>query len=65
MNAKYVVRFVTLTILFGCVLMGAAGTVRYWQAWAFLALMGSGSLGSAIYLQRRDPALLERRMRSC
>ncbi len=63
MNAKYVVRFVTLTIVFGGILMSAAGTIRYWQAWAFLALMGSGSLGSAIYLQRRDPMLLERRMR--
>ncbi len=63
MIARYVVRFLTLIILFSCILMGAAGTIRYWQAWAFLVLMGSGSLASVIYLQRRDPALLERRLR--
>ena len=63
MKARMVVRFVTLTILFGCILMGTAGTVRFWQAWAFLALLGGGSAALAVYLVRRDPALLERRMR--
>jgi protein-S-isoprenylcysteine O-methyltransferase Ste14 len=63
MRIKVVVRFVTLMIAFGCILMGAAGTIRYWQAWTFLALMGGVSLASMIYLQRTDPALLERRLR--
>jgi protein-S-isoprenylcysteine O-methyltransferase Ste14 len=63
MHARYVVRFVILMILFGCLLMGAAGTIRYWQAWAFLAVMGSGALGSVMDLQHRDPALLQRRLR--
>ncbi|HTV14335.1 MAG TPA: isoprenylcysteine carboxylmethyltransferase family protein [Acidobacteriaceae bacterium] len=58
-----IVRFVVLLTVFGCLLMGAAGTIRYWQAWAFLALMGGGSLAMVIYLARRDPALLERRLR--
>lgn len=63
MKARDVVRFVIVMVLLGCLLMGAAGTIRYWQAWAFLALMGSGSLASLVYLRRRDPALLERRLR--
>jgi protein-S-isoprenylcysteine O-methyltransferase Ste14 len=63
MQARMVVRFVSLLSVFGCILMGGAGTVRFWQAWAFLALMGGGSLAMVIYLARRDPALLERRLR--
>lgn len=40
-----------------------AGTFAYWQAWSFLAIMAvTGSLTSA-YFWRRDPKLLERRMR--
>lgn len=63
MHTKVVVRFVMLVIVFGCLLMGAAGTMRYWQAWVFVALMAGGSLGSMIDLQLHDPALLERRLR--
>ncbi|HTW49248.1 MAG TPA: isoprenylcysteine carboxylmethyltransferase family protein [Acidobacteriaceae bacterium] len=63
MKAQIVVRFVVMLALLGCILMGAAGTVRFWQAWAFLALMGGGSIAMVVYLALRDPALLERRMR--
>jgi protein-S-isoprenylcysteine O-methyltransferase Ste14 len=63
MKARTIVRFVVLLSLFGCLLMGGAGTIHFWQAWAFLALMGGGSLAMVIWLGRRDPALLERRMR--
>jgi protein-S-isoprenylcysteine O-methyltransferase Ste14 len=63
MKAQMVVRFVVLMSLFGGILMGSAGTIRFWQAWAFLALMGGGSLAMVVYLARRDPALLERRLR--
>jgi protein-S-isoprenylcysteine O-methyltransferase Ste14 len=47
-----------------CLLMFLpAGTFDYWQAWVLLAIMAvTGSLTSA-YFWRRDPKLLERRMR--
>lgn len=49
--------------IMGAMLFLAAGTLRYWEAWAYLAVFfGSGALGTA-YLIRRDPALLERRLR--
>lgn len=40
-----------------------ANSLRYWQAWAMLAVMAIGEVGTAWYLARRDPALLERRLR--
>jgi protein-S-isoprenylcysteine O-methyltransferase Ste14 len=40
-----------------------AGTLRYWQAWVFLATYFLASLAITLYLMKHDPALLERRMR--
>ena len=40
-----------------------AGTITYWQAWVFLAVYGVCSLAITLYLMKRDPGLLERRLR--
>jgi protein-S-isoprenylcysteine O-methyltransferase Ste14 len=52
-----------LTALLGLVLFGCAGTLRYWEGWAYLAIFGGQSALVTLYLLKRDPALLERRMR--
>jgi len=39
-----------------------AGTVRYWQAWVYLAIFFGASTLTTLYLMKEDPALLERRM---
>ena len=53
--------FVVLAM--AALLFGAAGTPRYWQAWLFLATYFAASLALTLYLIKKDPALLERRMR--
>ncbi|HTR52677.1 MAG TPA: isoprenylcysteine carboxylmethyltransferase family protein [Kofleriaceae bacterium] len=40
-----------------------SGTIDYWQAWVGLGVFGSTSTAITIYLARRDPALLARRVR--
>ncbi|SPM31247.1 methyltransferase family protein [Mycobacterium terramassiliense] len=50
------------TIAVGLILFGPAGTLHYWQAWAFLAVFTAASLGPTIYLARNNPAALQRRM---
>lgn len=40
-----------------------AGTLNYWQGWAFLLVYVAPGLAIVLYLLQRDPALLERRMR--
>src|SRR5262249_5695450 len=51
-----------LAAVMGLLLFVPAGTVHYWQAWVYLSnFMGASALTS-LYLLRRDPALLERRM---
>ena len=43
-------------------LFGAAGTLDYWQAWLYLAVYFACSIAISVYLIRKDPALLARRM---
>ena len=41
-----------------------AGTLAYWQGWAFIAVFSISTNIIGVYLALRDPALLERRMRA-
>jgi protein-S-isoprenylcysteine O-methyltransferase Ste14 len=41
----------------------AAGTLDYWQAWTFLAVYFGSSVAITLYLVKKDPNLLQRRMR--
>jgi protein-S-isoprenylcysteine O-methyltransferase Ste14 len=47
----------------GLVLFLTAGTVHYWQGWVYLAVFFGASLWITIYLMKKDPALLERRLK--
>jgi protein-S-isoprenylcysteine O-methyltransferase Ste14 len=49
---------------FGALLFLPAGTFHYWQAWVFLAVFTAVSLFPTVYLLRKDPAIVERRMRA-
>jgi protein-S-isoprenylcysteine O-methyltransferase Ste14 len=40
-----------------------AWTLDYWQAWTFLAVYFAASLAITFYLMKKDPGLLQRRMR--
>jgi len=52
-----------LAVVMGLLLFGFAGTLRYWHAWIYLLLFFGLSGAITLDLIRRDPALLERRMR--
>ena len=54
---------VVLAVLMGLLLFISAGTIRYPQAWIYLALFIGLSAALTRDLLVRDPALLERRMR--
>lgn len=48
---------------FALLLFWPAGTLDYWQAWLFLAVFTAATLLPSIYLARRHPDVLQRRMR--
>ena len=57
--------FAGLAILFvvmASLLFIAAGTFHYWQGWLFLAVYFAPSFAITVYLMKKDPALLARRM---
>lgn len=49
-------------LLIGGILFAFAGSVRYWQAWLFLAALAIPLVMTLTFLLRKDPALLEKRM---
>jgi protein-S-isoprenylcysteine O-methyltransferase Ste14 len=57
------VSLVILAGVMGLLVFGAAGTVAYWQGWLYLVVFFGVSVLTTLDLLRRDPALLERRMR--
>ena len=51
-----------LLLVMGALLFVPAGTLNYWQAGAFLAVFGASALAITLYLMKKDPKLLERRV---
>jgi len=54
------------TVIIGLIVLGVlifvpAGTLAYWQGWAFIAVFAISTNIIGVYLARNDPVLLERR----
>jgi protein-S-isoprenylcysteine O-methyltransferase Ste14 len=64
LNTKALVRLLVFTIVLAALLFLPAGTIHYWQAWAFLAVFVGLVLGLTVDMMKKDPKLLERRLRS-
>jgi protein-S-isoprenylcysteine O-methyltransferase Ste14 len=66
MNRLYLKASAGLLLLFlamAAMLFIPAGTLDYWQAWVFLAVYFASSLALSLYLMKKDPELLRRRVR--
>jgi protein-S-isoprenylcysteine O-methyltransferase Ste14 len=62
LNIKAFVGLLFLLLTMAALLFIPALTLDYWQAWTFLAVYFGWSLAITLYLMRRDPTLLQRRM---
>jgi len=60
--ARAWIAVVVLVVVMGVILFVAAGSARYWEAWAYLAIFGGAAALLTLQLLERDRALLERRM---
>ena len=63
LRTKTLLSLVALTVAMGLLLFVPAGTLKYREAWVYLAIFIGASLLISLYLLRKDPALLQRRMR--
>lgn len=61
--AKAWLSVIALAAIMGLLLFGLAGTLRYWHAWTYMAIFFGLTILTTADLLKRDPALLERRMR--
>jgi|SRR5208282_659259 len=61
---KLCIILVTEVLFFSALLFGAAGTIRWPAAWAYLILFIVGAFSITSWLGRRDPALLAERLKS-
>jgi protein-S-isoprenylcysteine O-methyltransferase Ste14 len=61
-RAKAWLALAAVVVVMGLLLFVPAGTVHYWQAWVYLSIFTGASALSTLYLMRKDPAFLERRM---
>jgi hypothetical protein len=64
LNAQVWSRSFYFAIILALLLFIPVGAIRYWQAWVYLMLFFGASSGITIYLMKKDPALLLRRMRA-
>jgi protein-S-isoprenylcysteine O-methyltransferase Ste14 len=62
--SRTLVRFLAGLFLVGCMLFLPAGTLRYWEAWLYMALLfvPVAVVGGVLFI--KDPELLERRLRT-
>jgi protein-S-isoprenylcysteine O-methyltransferase Ste14 len=63
LEAKAWLALAVVTGVMALLLFVPVGTLHYWQAWVYLAIFAGVSALTTLDLIRKDPALLERRMR--
>ena len=63
LNVKALGGLAVLPLVMAALLFVSAGSLDYWQAWTFLAVYFVSSLAITLYLMKKDPALLQRRMK--
>ena len=62
LNARAWLALAILAVVMGLLLFVPAGTVDYWQAWVYLSIFTGASVLTTLYVMKKDPALLQRRM---
>ncbi len=62
LNVKAWISLIALAVAMGTLLFIPAWTIHYWQAWVYLSIFMGASLLITLYLMKKDPALLKRRM---
>ncbi len=63
LKKKVFFRFIMVPIFMGLMLFLPAGSFNYWQAWIYCAVLVIPVFFVIFYFLKKDPELLERRMR--
>lgn len=60
---KVLIRFVLAIVLTGLIVFLPAGSIKFWEAWVYMGILFTPMIFVLIYLLKKDPELLERRMK--
>ncbi len=60
---KVLIRFVLAIIILSLNFFLPAGTIEFWEAWVYMGILFTPMIFVLIYLLKKDPELLERRMK--
>jgi protein-S-isoprenylcysteine O-methyltransferase Ste14 len=61
---KLIRRCIGAIVVAAAMLFFPAGTIRWWEGWVYLGIITIPMVAFSAYYYKRDPALVERRMRS-
>jgi uncharacterized membrane protein len=61
--SRLALRFLIALVVMGGMLFIPAGSLKFWQGWAYLAIFLLPGLLAFVYIYKRDPELVERRLR--
>src|SRR5258708_37903623 len=64
LKSRRIRRSVIEVIFVAAILSIPAGSLRYWQAWVFMAILFVPMPITSVYFLKRDPQLVERRLRT-
>ncbi|MBU0527585.1 MAG: isoprenylcysteine carboxylmethyltransferase family protein [Candidatus Micrarchaeota archaeon] len=64
LKKKIFLALLATPVILGIFLFGPAGTLDYWQAWVYIAILVVPASFVVLYFLKKDPAFLERRMRT-
>src|SRR6266851_3130865 len=64
LTTRLILRCLIAAIFVAVFLFIPAGSLRYWQGWVFMAILFLPMPVTSIYFMKRDPRLVERRLRT-
>jgi protein-S-isoprenylcysteine O-methyltransferase Ste14 len=64
LKTRVILRSLFAVIFVAALLFIPAGSFRYWQGWVFMALLFLPMPITSVYFMKRDPLLVERRLRT-
>ena len=63
LGSRLTVRVLNALVVMGAMLFIPAGTLKFWQGWAYLMMFFVPGLLAFVYFYKHDPELIERRLR--
>jgi protein-S-isoprenylcysteine O-methyltransferase Ste14 len=64
LKSRLLVRFFVGLAVVACMLFIPAGSLAYWQGWVYIGIIFIPSVPASIFLYKRDPQLVQRRLQT-